>query len=154
MKKWIILLLIVLGFTPLLRAADGVHQHLSPDEFRAKQKAFITEKAELSKEEAAKFFPVYFELQDKKKELSDKAWKLLRQGKDDKTTEAQYDEILDGIYDSRIASDKLEKAYYERFKKILSSKKIYMIQKAEMRFHRELLKGVHRKEGDGRQGKK
>lgn len=153
MRKLIILLLIVFGFIPLLRAADGVHQHLSPDEFRAKQKAFITERADLSKEEAAKFFPIYFELQDKKKELSDKAWKLLRQGKDDKTTEAQYDGILDGVYDTRIASDKLEKVYYERFKKILSCKKIFMIQKAEMRFHRELLKGVHRND-DGQRGKK
>ena len=28
------------------------------------------------------------------------------------------------------------------FKKILSCKKIYLVQRAEMRFHRELLKGV------------
>lgn len=153
MRKLIILLLIVFGFTPLLCAADGVNQHLSPDEFRTKQKAFITERADLSKEEAAKFFPIYFELQNKKKELNDKAWKLLRQGKEDNTTEAQYNEILEGVYDTRIASDKLEKAYYERFKKILSCKKIFMIQKAEMRFHRELLKGVHRRD-DGQQGRK
>lgn len=146
--------MIVFGMTPLLHATDGVHQHMSPDEFRAKQKEFIIEKAGLSKEEAAKFFPVYFELQNKKKELNDKAWKLLRQGKDDDTTEAQYNEILEGVYDSRIASDKLEKAYFERFKKILSFKKIYMVQKAEMRFHRELLKGMNRKGNDGQKGKK
>ena len=30
------------------------NQHLSPEEFRAKQRAFITEKAGLTKEEAAK----------------------------------------------------------------------------------------------------
>lgn len=119
---------------------------LSPEEFRAKQKAFIIEKAGLNKEEAAKFFPVYFELQDKKKALNDKAWGLLRKGKDDKTTEAQYAEILKGVYDARSASDKLERDYYEKFKKILSNKKIYMVQKAEMRFHRELLKSANRKD--------
>ena len=94
----------------------------------------------LTKEEAAKFFPVYFELQDKKKALNDKAWGLIRKGKDDKTTEAQYAEIMEGVYDARIASDQLERTYYEKYKKILSNKKIYMVQKAEMRFHKELLK--------------
>lgn len=101
MKRLIILLFIICGFTPLLWAMDGCNQQrLSPEEFRAKQKAFIIEKAGLNKEEAAKFFPVYFELQDKKKALNDKAWGLLRKGKDDKTTEAQYAEILKGVYDA------------------------------------------------------
>ena len=147
MKRLIILLFIICGFTPLLWAMDGCNQQrLSPEEFRAKQKAFIIEKAGLNKEEAAKFFPVYFELQDKKKALNDKAWGLPRKGKDDKTTEAQYAEILKGVYDARSASDKLERDYYEKFKKILSNKKIYMVQKAEMRFHRELLKNANRKD--------
>ena len=147
MKRLIILLFIICGFTPLLWAMDGCNQQrLSSEEFRAKQKAFIIEKAGLNKEEAAKFFPVYFELQDKKKALNDKAWGLLRKGKDDKTTEAQYAEILKGVYDARSASDKLERDYYEKFKKILSNKKIYMVQKAEMRFHRELLKSANRKD--------
>ncbi|WP_291585696.1 hypothetical protein [Bacteroides sp.] len=147
MKRLIILLFIICGFTPLLWAMDGCNQQrLSPEEFRTKQKAFIIEKAGLNKEEAAKFFPVYFELQDKKKALNDKAWGLLRKGKDDKTTEAQYAEILKGVYDARSASDKLERDYYEKFKKILSNKKIYMVQKAEMRFHRELLKNANRKD--------
>ena len=147
MKKLIILLIIVCGFTPALRAVGSPNQHLSPKEFRAKQQAFITEKAGLTQEEAAKFFPVYFELQDRKKQLNDEAWKLLRSGKDEKTTDTQYGEILEGVYDARIASDRLDKTYFEKFKKILSCKKIYLVQRAEMRFHRELLKKQGQKTG-------
>lgn len=155
MKKLIVLLLIVCGTTPLLRAAGGPDQHLTPEEFRAKQKAFITERAGLTKEESAKFFPVYFELQDRKKQLNDEAWKLLRSGKSEKTTEDQYAEILEGVYDARIASDRLDKTYFQKFKKILPCKKIYLVQRAEVRFHRELLKGMnHGKGGDHPQGKK
>jgi hypothetical protein len=88
---------------------------------------------------------LYFELQDRKKQLNDEAWKLLRQGKDEKTTEAQYEEIMEGVYDARIASDRLDKTYFDKFKKILPCKKIYLVQRAEMRFHRELLKGMHKK---------
>lgn len=150
MKRLIVLLVMICGMMPLLWASDGCDQHLSPEEFRAKQKAFITEKAGLTSEEAAKFFPLYFELQDRKKQLNDEAWNLLRQGKDEKTTEAQYEEIMEGVYDARIASDRLDKTYFDKFKKILSCKKIYLVQRAEMRFHRELLKGMHKK-GDGPQ---
>ena len=98
MKKLIVLFIVMCSFIPLSWAMDGCNQHLSPDEFRAKQKAYITEKAGLTKEEAAKFFPVYFELQDRKKQLNDEAWNLLRKGRDEKTTEAQYNEILEGVY--------------------------------------------------------
>ena len=156
MKKLIVLLIVMCSFTPLLWAMDGCNQHLSPEEFRAKQKAYIMEKAELTKEEAAKFFPVYFELQDRKKQLNDEAWNLLRKGRDEKTTEAQYNEILEGVYDARIATNRLEKTYFEKFKKIIPSRKIYMVQRAEMRFNRELLKGMHNKKGEPQkpQGKK
>ena len=141
MKKLIILFALLLGLNNIW-AVDGTDQKLTPDEFRAKQKAFITQQAGLTDDEAAKFFPVYFELQDRKKQINDNAWNLLRKAKDDNTTEAQYGEILEKVYDSRIASDRMEKAYFLRFKKILSCKKLYEVQRAEMRFHRELLKGM------------
>lgn len=59
MKKLIALLVLLCGFMPLLWAADGCEQHLSREEFRTKQKAYIIEQAKLTKEEAAKFFPIY-----------------------------------------------------------------------------------------------
>ena len=55
MKKLIALLVLLCGFMPLLWAADGCEQHLSREEFRTKQKAYIIEQAKLTKEEAAKF---------------------------------------------------------------------------------------------------
>lgn len=153
MKKLIALVVLLCGFMPVLWAADGCDQHLSREEFRAKQKAFITEQAGLTKEEAAKFFPMYFELQDKKKKLNDEAWNLMRKGRDEKTTEAQYEEINEKVADNRIAADQLDKSYLNRFKKILSSKKIYLVQRAEMRFHREMIKGMHQK-GDNNNSQK
>lgn len=152
MKRVIILLLIWVGSLSALWAIDGYHQQISSEEFRAKQQAFITEKAELTADEVDKFFPVYFELQDKKRELNGQIWKLLR-NKDEKRTDEQYDNIMLEVYDLRIESDKLDKVYYQKFKKILSPKKIYMVQRAEMRFQRELVKGVHHNKGEGKPGK-
>lgn len=153
MRKLIALVVLLCGFMPVLMAADGCDQHLSREEFRAKQKAFITEQAGLTPKEADKFFPVYFELQDKKKKLNDESWSMMRKGKDDKTTEAQYEEIIERVCDNRIAADRLDKSYMDRFKKLISCKKLYLVQRAEMRFHREMLKGMHRK-GEGNDSKK
>ena len=147
MKKLSVLIVVLCSLVSVAWGADGCDQHrLSREEFRAKQQAFITQHAGLTKEEADKFFPVYFELQDRKKQLNDEAWDLLRKGKDDNTTDAQYGEILEGVYDARMASDRLDKTYLEKFRKILPYKKIYLVQRAEMRFQRELLKGMQRNE--------
>lgn len=154
MKRLLILLFILVGGTTLSFAYDGYHQHLSPEEFKAKQKAFILEKAGLTSEEADKFFPLYFELQSKKKEINDKAWNLLRKGKDDKMTDAQYEEIILKVYDLRIESDKLDKTYYAKYKKVLSPKKIFMVQRAESRFHREMLKTAQQRRGEPQQKQK
>ena len=115
MKKVIALVVLLCGFMPVLWAADGCDQHLSREEFRAKQKAFIIEQAGLSKH--------------------------------DKTTESQYEEINEKVANNRIAADQLDKTYLSKFKKILSSKKIFLVQRAEMRFHREMIKGMNRKGG-------
>ena len=70
---------------------------------------------------------------------------MLREGKKDNVSEERYEEILNGVYEARISVDRLEKSYFGKFKDILSCKKIYLVQQAEMRFHRELLKGMRGK---------
>ena len=145
MMKRALIWIVVLAFAPLVWATGGCDQRLSKEEFRARQQAYITEKAGLTAAEAEDFFPLYFELQDRKHQLNDEAWKLMREGKKEGVTEARYDEIMESVYDARIAADRLEKSYYGKFKKILSSKNIYLVQQAEMRFHRELLRQAGRR---------
>lgn len=145
MMKRALIWIVVLAFAPLVWATGGCDQRLSKEEFRARQQAYITEKAGLTAAEAEDFFPLYFELQDRKHQLNDEAWKLMREGKKEGVTEARYDEIMESVYDARIAADRLEKSYYGKFKKILSSKKIYLVQQAEIRFHRELLRQAGRR---------
>lgn len=151
MKKLIVLLVMLCHLAPVLQAYDGMQQNrLSREEFRAKQQAYITEKAGLTGDEAAKFFPVYFELQDQKKKLNDEAWKLLRKGKQENISEAVYGDILKGVYKARIEAEKLDQTYLEKFKRILSYKKIYKVLQAEMHFHRELLRSMRQRGKNGK----
>ena len=131
-------------------------KRLSKEEFREKQKAYFTEVMKLTPAEADRFFPLYFELQDLKKSVNDGAWKEARAIKKGQTvSEKEYKRILEGIYEARVTTDRLEKTYFEKYAKFLSYEKIFLLQRAETGFHRELLKGMHRGgEGASRPGKK
>lgn len=136
-------LLIILCVSISIQAQDKKKPGFSKEEFRARQESYLTQKAELTKEEADKFFPVYFELQDRKKAVNDKAWKQARKGKDPKTTDAEYEKIIDDIVKARIEADELDLMYLQKFKKLLPTKKIYKLQRAEVKFHRDILKIMH-----------
>lgn len=145
MKRVLLLLMISCMGIISVFAQDWGKPKMSPEEFREKQQAFITEKAALTKEEVAKFFPLYFELQDKKKALNDRAWSQMKKSKQGNISEAQYEVLILNFLNTRIACDKLEKAYFYRFKTFLSCEKIFKIQGAEIHFHRELLKDFGRR---------
>ena len=75
----------------------------SKDEFRTKQQAYMTEKAGLTAEEAQKFFPLYFELQDKKKAINKQVWSEARQGIQPQTTEEEYSTIIDHFFNTQLS---------------------------------------------------
>ena len=77
MKKLIALVVLYYGFAAFALWADGCDQHLSREEFRNKQKAFIIEQAGLTKEEAVKFFPVYLNCRRRRRKLNDESWSLM-----------------------------------------------------------------------------
>jgi hypothetical protein len=116
--------------------------HMTAEEFQAKQKEFIIHHAELTNEESAVFFPLYFELQSKKHEINGRAWKKVRSVRPHERTEEECNEMIDALADVKIECAMLEKEYLAKFKKILPAKKLMRVQMAENRFQREILKGI------------
>lgn len=155
MEKLITLALILWCAVPaMLQADDGIDQgRLTEAEFRARQQAYITERAGLTEEESERFFTLYFELEDKKKELNDTTRKLNLRGRDQELTEAEYKQILEQMNDARQQAERLEQEYYKKFTKILTYKKIFLVQRAEMSFHMEMVKGMKPGGGKGPGGR-
>ena len=131
MKKLFYILALFIGFCSSVYAQKA---KLSKEEFRNIQEKFITEKANLTTKEAKQFFPLYFELQDRKTALNKEAWKKIRKVKEENVSESEYGQLIEDVIE-----------YVRKYKKILSAKKIFEIQRAEMKFHRELLKPKKKK---------
>ena len=114
--------------------------HFSPEEFQAKQKAYITEKAELTTQEAEAFFPLFFELQKKKFELERNARKDFRKQRNEQMTEEECRNFVYNMADVKIEIAKLEKEYTEKYLQVLPPCKVRRVQHAEGTFQRDLMK--------------
>ena len=135
--SYFILLMACLFFLPV---SAQKKDKCNETEFRAKKQAYMAKKAHLTQEETEKFFPLYFEFQDKKKEINKGAWGSAKEGIKPETTEKQYEEIIDKYFDEQERIARLEKEYIKKYREILSNKKIYMLYWAEIKFSRNMLK--------------
>jgi len=113
-------------------------QKFSPEKFQADLEQFITKEACLTPREAAKFFPIYKEMQAKQRAVYERQ-RQLGWGKpaDEKGCEKairQRDE-----YDLELK--RIQQTYHNKFLSVISASKLYDVLKAEDRFHRQMLRG-------------
>lgn len=116
--------------------------HFDKGAFEAKRNAYITAELELTPEEAAQFIPLYVELQQKRFEAGRESRKINREihhkesRKQGQIADAEYTQAIYSSLEAYIKEAELKKAYYERFKQILSPKKLYRLDDAESKFMR------------------
>lgn len=148
-KKFFRRILIVLAF--ITTASFSVAQengnrkrHFSPEEFQARQREYITNKAELTKAEADAFFPLFFELQNKKFELERNTRKEINVRKPHEMNEEQCQKFVNMMAELKIEIAKLEKEYTEKYLNVLPACKLMRVQHAETSFQRDLMKRMMR----------
>ncbi len=111
------------------------------EKIRAHKIGFLTEKLDLSPEEAQQFWPLYNELeaerQSLQKEFIDKGF-----GKERKV-ETMSDEELDEMVLQRLEQEKamvdLKIEYYDKFKDILPVRKVFLLYRSELEFRKMLI---------------
>ncbi len=112
--------------------------------FKAKRVAYITQEMGLTTEESQAFWPLCNELQEKKFELNKELRKAFRdlsraERSGQKPSDADYKKVVDLGADVKVKEAQLEKEYYTRFEKVISSEKILKYQRAEQLFARKML---------------
>jgi hypothetical protein len=122
--------------------------YAQPDKVQALKVSFITEKLNLTSQEAQGFWPLYNEYTDKIKS-GRKAFRRqfapIKEFKSDKEAE----DYLSAELKLKQSEVDLQKEYYEKFKKVLGAKKTALIPKAEEEFKKIVLESMGAKNSGG-----
>lgn len=132
------LLMMLLAVASLNVAAQG-HNRFNPAKFKADLEKFITVEACLTPREAAAFFPLYDEMNNKQRVLYDKMRELRRMKPID---EERCKKVIAEIDQLEIEIKQLQSNYHARFLSIISASKLFDVIKAESKFHRQAMRNA------------
>ena len=143
MKKYIYLLVIIAAFSMHAMAQKG-------ERLEAMKIGFITERLNLSSDEAKVFWPVYNKFTDDMKKLRQSSKGKISEEMADMSamTDAEAEKVLNDMVNFKIQEADLLKKYAAEFKKVLPVKKVVLLFKAENDFKRELLKKLSQRNRD------
>ena len=137
MKTYFTLLVLMLSLGVVAQGKDEKRERI-----KALKTAFITTELDLSSEEAAKFWPVYNDFDDKQFEIRHQKMRGLGKKIDavDSMSDKDALSILNQMEDLDEELLQNKKKLISSLKPIISAKKIIKLKKAEDEFQRKLLK--------------
>jgi hypothetical protein len=143
MKKYIYLIAIIATISLNAMAQKG-------ERLEAMKIGFITERLNLSSEEAKVFWPVYNKFTDDMKKLRQSSKGKISEEMADMPamTDAEAEKVLNDMVNFKIQEADLLKKYAAEFKKVIPVKKVVLLLKAENDFKRELLKKLSQRNRD------
>lgn len=153
MKKLTTILLLMLTIAVTAVAQEPKPQKFSPERFQAELEQFITKEACLTPQEAAKFFPIYKEMQGKQRTIFDRQRQLAKVKPAD---EIGCEKAIRQRDEYDLELKRIQQTYHNKFLSVISASKLYDVLQAEDRFHRQMLRGWNRgdrKRGNGNGGK-
>lgn len=141
--KRIFLMSLMVVLTILVKAQNG-------ERLETMKIGFITERLNLTSEEAKVFWPVYNKFTDELKKLRQTTKGKISEEMADITTmsDAEAEKVLNDMVNFKVNEAELIKKYAQEFKKVLPIKKVVLLFKAENDFKRELLKKLTQRKRD------
>jgi hypothetical protein len=117
----------------------------SPEKFQADLEQYITKKACLTPQEAAKFFPIYKEMQSKQRAVYERQRQL---GWVKPADEKGCEKVIRQRDEYDLELKRIQQTYHNKFLSVISASKLYDVLNAEDRLHRQMLRGWSPKRGN------
>lgn len=142
----------LLYFT-LLFATLALHaQGPVRDRIKTLKVAFITERLDLTSEEAQQFWPVYNEHEEtmdniRRKERTELHTNLSQA---ENLSESEAQQLLNNLQALKLEQQKAEEDFIFKMTKVISAKKMLMLIKSEEDFKRQMLQQYRKRRGGGR----
>jgi len=134
----------------LLTTASAWAQRPSGEEMQRIQDAkiaIITNRLNLTPEQATGFWPVYNEYSQKRRDIHRSQRKIINDKKEDGKTDVQVLNNLKDVQDLKQQELDLEKEYQNRFLKVISASQIIELYKAERTFNDMLIQRLKQRQG-------
>jgi intergrase/recombinase len=146
MKKYLIIIAITFGLANFTKAQNPRAD--KKEKIESLKVAFITEKLDLSVEEAQRFWPVYnkytAELEKSRKDFRGQMVDELKNL--DQMSNAEADKALRDMIEFRSKELDITKQYTNEFKRVIGPQKAVKLFVAEQEFKKELLKMLRQKQ--------
>lgn len=114
-------------------------------EFEAQKVAFFTQELDLSPVEAASFWPLYNEMQKKIRKVEGDIRKGYNEARETKNlTEKDYETAIRKVLDAEREMIDIKTEYYVAMLKVLPASKLWKLNEAERKFHRQLFDKLRR----------
>ncbi|HEY9185139.1 MAG TPA: hypothetical protein VIM94_07425 [Salegentibacter sp.] len=138
MKKIIVLFLM---FPALMQIqAQSEEREAHREKIKALKTAYITQELSLSTKVAEKFWPIYNEYEDKKKDLHKREHMNMDLSNPECISEDQANGMLKEYLDIEKEEYVIKKELFQELKKIISAQDIIKLHKLEDEFHKKLIK--------------
>lgn len=141
MKKLIFGAVLAIFAMSALQAQPGPARERGGERMQAMRTAFITNRLDLSPEEAQQFWPLFNQFEAEQKKVRDK----YRPAKDLMSmTDAEAEKFLNNQFEMEQEVLNLRKDYMQRMKKVLPVRKVAMLTRIEQDFREELVGNLQR----------
>ncbi|MFT6747302.1 MAG: hypothetical protein ACJAZ2_001652 [Glaciecola sp.] len=155
LTKGVVWMMLVFPIMMVAQGAGDFPDNMSKkkrEKIKAYKIGYLTEKLNLTSDEATKFWPVYNDFVKKRQALRREVMGERKNKKNvDELSDAEMEKIVD---DHMLLKEKvlvLQKEFHVKIKSILPIKKVFLLGKAERDFKREMIKRMQ-KIRQGRKG--
>jgi hypothetical protein len=151
MKKLLFVLVsFVLSLSAIAQDEGAPRRDLDPkvqERIKAARVAFITERLELTSDEAEKFWPVYRELSEKRLVLREQFEQRKNNPDPKKTVEQNEKDLMDYGFQLRQKELDLDKEYAPKILNTISSQKMMLLRRAEDDFRMMIMNQIQKRQG-------
>lgn len=110
-------------------------------EMRQYKHDFLVKELELSRDQQNAFFPVYDKMDDEMTQIADETRDLENKvAADEKATDTELESAARTVFEQKSKEGEIEKAYFEKFKGILSPRQLIKLKSAERKFTQQLFR--------------
>ena len=153
MKHVLVGIILLTGVTAFAQE-KGENRRMEKERIEQAKIAFITNKLELTTDQAKEFWPIYdamqAELKEHKKTLKDEL-KVLKE-EDSKKDDSSYKKALENMHDGQIKGIEIKTKYTNQIGELLGYDKVFTWGEAEKEFKKRLMERMKNAKGQKRVG--